>query len=673
MDTEPQNDNGSSPLSEEELFAGNSVFKEVFYNNQAIMLIVDPDNRQRILAANEAALGFYGYGRDDFFKLTMGDINVLSDTEREKLMQKALARNYSYFQFDHKTASDEIKAVEVHASPVVMHGKKVMFVIIHDISSLKKTESVLTVNEAKYRSFFESSPLSLWEQDFSVLLAYLDELKINTGSDIRAYLDVNPDVVVKCSKMIRTIDVNKASVLLYEAQSKEDLLLNFEYIDTEKSYELFKEKIISLYHEQKTFSAETEQHTLKGNLINIKLEMVLVSGSKALITITDITEQLSTKKKLMASENKFRSYFESSPLSLWEEDYSRVVEYMSKFPVTDREGLLLYFTENPEEVLKCLSLVDILNLNQATLDLYEADSKEQMKDGLSQIFTQNTLVAFRDELVSVYMKETLISKEFTDKTLKDKKVEVKLEMKLLSDFKYLTTIMDLTEQKKKETELKQLLAQTRSDSETKEILLREINHRVKNNLSSFIGMLYAEKRQAGHDMTEAQLDLIEGMINRVKGVGIAHELLSVSNWTPVPLCTLADKIIHSISYLIPSDRSVEVNIEPSSICLNADQSHSMAVIINELFANCIEHAVHAGERISVDIDIKENNGEIVFIYSDNGPGFPPNVLISDFQNVGLYLIKNIVRQNLRGTISLFNNGGAVVSIGFPGGMAVEEI
>ncbi len=482
------------------------------------MLLVDPENMQHILAVNESAVKFYGYSKEEFCKLTMGDINVLSDPERKSLMQKALVIPGSYFQFKHKTALEEVKTVEVHASPIVLNGKKVMFIIVHDITPLKKTEAILTI-----------------------------------------------------------------------------------------------------------------------------------------------------------SENKFRSYFEGSPLSLWEEDYSRVIEYMSKFPVSDREGLLLYFTDNPEEVLTCLSLVDVLNLNQATLDLYEAENKQQLQRDLTQIFTENTLNAFKEELVSVYMKESLISKEFSDKTLKGKKVEVKLEMKLLSGNKYLTTIMDRTEQKKKEGELEELLVQTRSDAETKEILLREINHRVKNNLSSFIGMLYAEKRQAGHEMTDAQLDLVEGMINRVKGVAIAHELLSVSNWTPVSLFTLTDKIIHSISYLIPSDRSVEVKITPSSILLNADQSHSMAVIVNELFANCIEHAVHTGERIAVDIEIEENNGEIMFTYRDKGPGFPDSVLTSDFQNVGLYLMKNIVRQNLKGTVSLSNDSGAVVRILFPGGLAFEEI
>ncbi|MCF6336123.1 MAG: PAS domain S-box protein, partial [Spirochaetales bacterium] len=426
MNTELKKNIGSSLLQEGSLFSEDSVFKAVFYNNNAIMLLVDPENMQHILAVNESAVKFYGYSKEEFCKLTMGDINVLSDPERKSLMQKALVIPGSYFQFKHKTALEEVKTVEVHASPIVLNRKKVMFIIVHDITPLKKTKSILTANENKYRSFFESSPLSLWEQDFSELILYLEKLRIRVGEDIRKYLDNNPDTIRQCSHLITTLDVNEASVVLYEAKSKGELLLNFEYIDTEKSFKMFKEKIISLYNGQRHLSAETEQLTLKGHKINIKLEMVLITESKALITITDLTEQ-----------------------------------------------------------------------------------------------------------------------------------------------------------KKKEAELEELLVQTRSDAETKEILLREINHRVKNNLSSFIGMLYAEKRQAGHEMTDAQLDLVEGMINRVKGVAIAHELLSVSNWTPVSLFTLTDKIIHSISYLIPSDRSVEVKITPSSILLNADQSHSMAVIVNE--------------------------------------------------------------------------------------------
>lgn len=99
----------------------------------------------------------------------------------------------------------------------------------------------------------------------------------------------------------------------------------------------------------------------------------------------------------------------------------------------------------------------------------------------------------------------------------------------------------------------------------------------------------------------------------------------------------------------------------------------MAVVINELFTNCIEHASHEGAETIVEILIKEEKGEIFYICSDSGPGFPEKILSSEAYNVGLYLIKNIVEQNLRGSVKMENNDGARVILQFPGGVDFEEL
>ena len=499
-------------------FLEDTVFAQVFKNNLAIMLIVAPDENQSILEANESACNFYGYSHEQIIKLKMGDINMLPLIERQKKMKEAIGKAQSHFNFIHKTNSGVLKDVEVTASPITVKNKKVMFIIVHDITVQKKVES-----------------------------------------------------------------------------------------------------------------------------------------------------------KLRESEHKFRSYFESSPLSLWEEDYSKVVEYMSNLPKADKNDIHGYFEKNPNEVLKCLSLVDLLNLNQATLNLYEAKSKDEIVNGFSRIFTQSTLKAFSEELVSIYKRESLISKEFVDKTLKGKELEVKLEMKLLYNYKYLVTIVDMKRSRENEKELKNLLAQTRENSETKEILLREINHRVKNNLSSLIGILYAEKRKTKNALENKQLILLNNLINRIKGISIAHDLLSRSSWKPISIGLLSERIINSLKHLIPSDKSIKTESSQSSVLLDADQSQAMAIIINELFVNSLEHASQPGGSLKIDIKIEEKEGIVYYKYKDNGPGFSKEILTSKSFNVGLYLIKNIVEQSLRGKVTLKNKNGALIEIQFPGGGQIAEI
>ncbi|MCK5200552.1 MAG: PAS domain-containing protein, partial [Spirochaetales bacterium] len=229
-------------------------------------------------------------------------------------------------------------------------------------------------------------------------------------------------------------------------------------------------------------------------------------------THLDITEQKNIEIKLKKSEEKYRSYFDNSPLSLWEEDFTEVMAYLNGLSVTGVEDIRNYLDIHPEEVKKCVEMVKILDVNPATLRLYDAQSKEDLYWNLDNVFTESAYEFFKDELICLYKNERFFSAETIGRTLTGRTIEIKLEMAVLYDNRVLVTIMDITELKSKETELMELLKQTKADTETKEILLREIIHRVKNNLSAFIGMLYAEKRQSDHKMEDTQLVLIDSMI-----------------------------------------------------------------------------------------------------------------------------------------------------------------
>ena len=133
------------------------LFLSVFNNNHAIMLLVDSENNQKVLDANESALKFYGYTREQILKLDMGSINTKSQVERKKLMKKAIDLPNSYYQFEHKTSSGKIKNVEVHASPVDYKNKKVMFIIVHDITDLNATQLALQESEERFRGLAEAT------------------------------------------------------------------------------------------------------------------------------------------------------------------------------------------------------------------------------------------------------------------------------------------------------------------------------------------------------------------------------------------------------------------------------------------------------------------------------------------------------------------------------------
>jgi two-component sensor histidine kinase len=213
----------------------------------------------------------------------------------------------------------------------------------------------------------------------------------------------------------------------------------------------------------------------------------------------------------------------------------------------------------------------------------------------------------------------------------------------------------------------QLYEQARQDAETKAMLLREVNHRVKNNLAAIIGMLYIERRHIEQSQPRPTYQvLMEDLINRIEGLATVHRLLSASEWSPLALNDLARQVIRSTLQAVPPGKRLAadvLSIDP--IQVTPKQANSLAMVINELATNVVKYALPERQTVRITVRIALENETILFEFRDDGPGFPEEVLGLERQNVGMYLVQNIVHRDLRGEITLHNDKGAVATIRFP--------
>jgi len=213
-----------------------------------------------------------------------------------------------------------------------------------------------------------------------------------------------------------------------------------------------------------------------------------------------------------------------------------------------------------------------------------------------------------------------------------------------------------------------LYEQAQQDAKTKSLLLREVNHRVKNNLSAIVGLLYAERRYARMEDQAVYQPIMRALANRVQGLATVHSLLSISEWTPLLLSELTTQVIHSSLQTLPRGKRASVDVTPSPVRVTPDQAHNLALVINELATNTIRHtlrerdAAHISVRIGLDDETTAPT--VLFEFRDDGPGYPEEVLQLERHNVGFDLIRNIVRKSLRGELSLHNDQGAVAVIRF---------
>ncbi len=241
-----------------------------------------------------------------------------------------------------------------------------------------------------------------------------------------------------------------------------------------------------------------------------------------------------------------------------------------------------------------------------------------------------------------------------------------------------------------------LYTQAQEDAATKVELLREVNHRVGNNLMAIIGLMRVERRYAPTEHHAAVDTTLQRLIQRVNGLVEVHTMLSHSEWAPVRLTDLAKQIIRMALKTLPPDQCMHVEVTESPVTLSPRQASNMALIINELATNSIKHALlerkegHIRVKISLveatsntkfpsgdtdflnaetasDCDklrLSANSDIVLFEYRDDGPGYPEDVLDFTRHDVGLYLLKRLVTMALQGFLSITNEKGAVATMCF---------
>lgn len=219
-----------------------------------------------------------------------------------------------------------------------------------------------------------------------------------------------------------------------------------------------------------------------------------------------------------------------------------------------------------------------------------------------------------------------------------------------------------------------LYEQARQDMTTKSILLDEINHRVKNNLASIMGILTLEMQRAFEGPQDYH-GVLRDIQSRIQSITTVHSLLSEVQWAPLPLTRLAAEIIHVALSASPIRQYIKVQVRPEettpgaeSLLISPRQATALAIIINELTTNSIKHAFAARQQghIALHIRSEETVGtpRITLEYRDDGPGWPQDVLAGARSNIGLRLIRMTTISPLRGQLNLYNEQGAVAAITF---------
>lgn len=213
----------------------------------------------------------------------------------------------------------------------------------------------------------------------------------------------------------------------------------------------------------------------------------------------------------------------------------------------------------------------------------------------------------------------------------------------------MSVVKDITEMKQAE------------EARKKDVLLKEIHHRVKNNLQVISSLLRLQSRK--FEDSEV-IEAFRESQHRARSMAMAHENLYHSN--DLENIDLQSYIPTLVKYLVSSygftPDKVTININIKNIIFGIDTSIPIGLIINELVSNSLKHAFPEGTG-EIKVELYPENDKLILKISDNGIGFPENADFRETDSLGLQLVNSLVEQ-IEGKIELGRNNGTEFKISF---------
>lgn len=602
-------------------------YKSYFEGSQAVMLLIDPDTGD-LKDANAAACEFYGWTKAELCAKNIDEINTLGREVIKAEMARAVSEHCRHFLFRHRRAFGDVRDVEVYAGTVKIEGKTLLKSIILDITDRKQAAKELECSRAELKAVYDQAPLLMCVIDSSAEVRYANRAFAQFAGKFEEEIKLgSPGAVLRC---LHAMEDPRGCGFGIHCETCALRLAIKETFETGCGQEAVEYRTTVLrvgVREEVVMLASTSMIKTEGQPV-------------LLLCMEDVTDRSRADQTLRESEARFRSFYElgliGMVISTMDKGFSQFNDKLCEILGWSRQELAVKTwaeITHPEDLAAEMELY--ARMMAGSIDGCTMDKRYIRKNG---------------EIVYASISVRCVRNA-------DGSPNHTVGM-----------VQDISDRKRDEQALYNSLQE-------KESLLKEVHHRVKNNLQIISSLLRLQGAQIDHPIARA---VLRDMQNRVRTMALLHENLYRSdNLAQVNLAAYFQGVCAQLfRSMVGQPELVKLEMAVAPVSLDVNQAVPCGLLVNELVSNCLKHAFPQGRSgvVSVELQPMAVGGALRLRVSDDGVGLPAGFDIQNLHSLGLQLVADLARQ-LQGALEFRSGKGSVFEVVFnpTGGYNIESI
>ena len=313
---------------------------------------------------------------------------------------------------------------------------------------------------------FDLAPVSLWLEDYSALRQLFEQWRAQGVTNIRSHLSADPARFAQCTACLKVLRVNQRTLELFAAQSQAHLLDGLDQVFRDDMHDQMANELEQLWSGSLGFFNQTVNYALDGRRLEVQIRASILPGhedtwERVLVSLEDITAQMHSTRQLLSSERYARDLFEHSPVSLWVEDFSSIQRLLQEVRAQGITDFKTFLKVHPEFVTRCIQEIRVIDVNQQTLRLFQAPSKEVLLGNVQRIFRDEMHDSFTEQLQDLWEGKLFQEREVVNYALSGDAVYIHMQLSVLVEQHdtwglVLLSLVDISARKKAEAYLEYL-------------------------------------------------------------------------------------------------------------------------------------------------------------------------------------------------------------------------